>query len=193
MKRVLVLRSLIATYLVFGGSSVEANNPRATQLTYEPWTKICLGNSNCFVATGARGKCDPSGGGLSISMLNGENVSLSARLMTRRMLEGPMSIQIDQSDPISIPNPECRGLGCAGKFEIDSEFIEYMKRSRTITIEATDTARQKLSLSFSLADFSQAYDGPGTEPQVFEESQEKLKELLRQRAEKDQPPPQCED
>jgi hypothetical protein len=126
-------------------------------------------------------------------VLAGKNLSLSARLMTRRILEGPINIQIDQINPILIPNPECRGLGCRGKFEIDGEFIERMKRSRTITIEATDAANQKLTLSFSLADFAQVYDGPGTEQKVFEESQEKLKELLRPRAEKDQPPPQCED
>src|SRR5258708_5106580 len=163
MKRVSVLFSLIATYLALAGSVLEAaNDPRAMQLTYEPWTKICLGNSNCFVATAARGKCDPSGGGFSINVLNGKNMSLSARLMTRRTLEGPISIQIDQGDPISIPSPECQGLGCGGKFDIDSGFIERLKRAQTITIEGMITAHQKLSLSFSLADFAQAYDGPGT-------------------------------
>jgi invasion protein IalB len=190
MKHTLVL---VAMYLLFGGSTAEAADPRALQLQYEPWTKICIGGANCFVATGARGKCDPSGGGLSINVLNGDNMSLSARLMTRRMLEGPINIQLDQSNPISIPNPECQGLGCGGKLNIGSEMIERIKRSRTVTVEATDTSHQKLSLSFSLADFSQAYEGPGTEPKVFEESQEKLKELLRQRAETNLPPPQCED
>ena len=77
MKHALVL---VATYLLFGGSTAEAADPRALQLQYEPWTKICIGGSNCFVATGARGKCDPSGGGLSINLLNGENMSLSAKL-----------------------------------------------------------------------------------------------------------------
>ena len=109
------------------------------------------------------------------------------------MLEGPINIQFDQSSSVLIPNPECQGLGCGGKLEIGNEMIERIKRSRTVTIEATDTTRQKLSLSFSLADFSQAYDGPGSEPKTFEESQEQLKELLRQRAEANQPPPQCED
>jgi invasion protein IalB len=193
MRRALVLFLLLVTHLVVSGSGVKAaSDPRAAQLTYEPWTKTCLGKFDCFVATGARGKCDPSGGGLSINMLNGENVSLCARLMTRRVLEGPMSIQIDQSDPISIPNPECRGLGCGGKFDIDSEFIERMKRSRTITIEATNTAHQRLSLSFSLADFAQAYGGLGAEPRVFEESQERLKELCGN-GQTYQPLPRCED
>jgi invasion protein IalB len=191
MKRAPVLLSLIVTYLVFGASAVEANDPRAMQLTYEPWTKICFSGSNCLVAAGARGTCYPSGGALSINIPNDKTVNLSANLGTKRGLEGAISIRIDHDDPILIAVPQCYAPGCSGKVEIDGKFIERLKRSRTITIEATNTAHQKIGLSLSLADFAKAYDGPASDPpKVYEETSEKMKELLRQQAEKNPP---CED
>lgn len=194
MTRLLVLFSLAATYLVFGGNSiVYASDTRAMQLTYEPWTKMCIGNSSCFVGAGTRGTCYPSGGGVSIAELNGKSRSLFAYFSTKQMLEGGISVLIDQEQLILIPQPECRGLGCSGKFEVDSEFIKRMKRAQTVTIEATTTAHQKLRLSFSLAGFTQAYEGPGYEPEVREEilTSEQMKELM-ERTEKERPP-QCEE
>jgi len=198
MKRALVLSSAIAAHLVFGGSAVKAGDPRAMQLTYGPWTKMCFkradGNSDCFISTAVRGACHPSGGGLSISIRDEKTLSLLANFGTRHTLEGGISVQIDQDTPILIPHPECFGLGCRGKLDIDSPFIERLKRSQRITVEATDSANQKLNLSFPLADFAKTYDGPASDPpKIIEESPEKLKELLRQQAEKHQPPPQCED
>jgi invasion protein IalB len=109
------------------------------------------------------------------------STSLSATFGTRHKLDGAISLRIDQDNPILIPNPHCYASGCAGKFEIDREFIERLKRSQVITIEGTNSAQRKLSLSFSLAGLAAAYDGPGTEPKVFQEtvSSEKMKELMK--------------
>jgi invasion protein IalB len=195
MKRALLL---IATYAALGAGGTEAGDPKAMQLTYEPWTKLCFkradGNSDCFISAAARGACRPSGGGLSISIRDGKTLNLLVNFATKRALESGIGVQIDQETPIAISHPDCFGLGCRGKLEIDGEFIERLKRSQNIAVEANDTAHQKLRLSFSLADFAKAYDGPASDPpKVYETSQLQLKEVLRQRAEKDQPPPQCED
>lgn len=191
MNRALVMFAAITAHLVFGGSAVKASDPRAAQLTYEPWKKLCFpradGNSDCFISAAARGACRPSGGGLSISIRDKTILSLLANFATTRPLEGGISVQIDQSAPIEISHPDCFGLGCRGKLDINSELIERLKRSRRITVEATDKAHQKLGLSFSLADFAQVYDGPASDPpKVREESQEQQPETAR-------PPPQCED
>ncbi len=198
MKRALVLLSLIAAYPVFGGSAVKADDPRVMQLTYGPWTKLCFkradGNSDCFISAAARGACTPSGGGVSISIRDQKTLSLLANFGTMRALEGGISVQIDQDAPIVIPHPECFGLGCRGKLDINREFIERLRRSRTIAIEATDTAHQKLNLSFSLADFAVAYDGPaGDPPKVRDETvtSDKMKQLTKQSEQ--QKPVQCEE
>jgi invasion protein IalB len=165
MKRARMLLSLLATYLVVGGSTVKADDPRAMQLTYGPWTKLCFkradGNSDCFISA----------------------LSLLVNFGTKRTLEGGISVQTDQDAPIPISHPECFGLGCRGKLDIDGEFIERLKRSRTIAIEATDAAHQKLSLSFSLTDFATAYDGPESAPPKAREeivTSDKMNQLMKQ-------------
>ena len=186
MKRALVLALLVAAYPVFDKSSAEANDPRAQQLTYEPWTKMCFrradGNSDCFISIAARGACYPSGGGISVSIRDEKILNLLVNFATKRALEGGINVQIDQDSPISIPNPRCFGLGCRGQLRIDRELIERLKRSHGITIEATDAANQRISFSFSLEGFAKAYDGPATEPKMREEivSSEKMKELMQQ-------------
>jgi invasion protein IalB len=187
MKYALVLFATIAACTAFVARAVEAaGDPRATQLTYEPWNKICLkgadGKANCWVSAGARGACYPSGGGISVTVLDDKSASLFATLGTKQVLEGAISVQIDQGDPILIPHPECTGVFCGGKFDIDASFIERLKSGRTITLEATNSAHQKISLSLSLADFAEVYDGPGKEPnvKVIEETSEKMKELMEQ-------------
>jgi hypothetical protein len=136
-----------------------------------------------FISSAARGACHPSGGGVSISIRDEKTLSLLANFGTKRALEGGISVQIDQDTPILISHPECFGLGCRGKIDIDRDFIERLKRSRTIAIEATDAAHQKLSLSFSLAGFAAAYDGPaGDPPKVRDETatDDNMKQLTKQ-------------
>jgi invasion protein IalB len=193
MKRAL---ALIAAHAVFGGSAAKADDPRAIQLTYGPWTKLCFkrvdGNSDCFISAAARGACTPSGGGILISIRDQKTLSLLANFGTRHTLDGGISVRIDQDTPILIPHPECFGLGCRGKLDINSEFVARLKRSQTIAIEATDASRQKLSLAFSTADFAKAYDGPaGDPPKVRDETVtgDKMKQLTKQPAQ--QMPTQC--
>jgi invasion protein IalB len=194
MKRALVLFSLIAALVAFDRNAARgADDPRAAQLTFDSWAKSCIAQT-CFVATGARGACNPSGGVLSITTSDGRNASLSAYFFTKYPLEGTISIQIDRRDPILIPQLKCYGLSCGGKVDIDNEVIEQLRNSRTVTIEATTTAHRTLSLALPLTGFAGAYDGPGVEPKVREEviSSEKMKEMTRQ-AEEQKQARECQD
>jgi invasion protein IalB len=186
MKRTLMLLSMIATALVFGTCAVEAaGDPRAMQLSYDSWTRMCFGKSNCFVGAGARGACFPSGGGVSI-VTDDKNMSLHAILATKRVLESALSVQIDQGEPILIPHLECSGLICSGKVQVDSKFIDLLRHSQRITITATDTAGQNLNLSLSLTDFAAAFDGPERDPPKVTErtlTTEKFKELEQRQEE----------
>jgi invasion protein IalB len=193
MNRALMLLSSLATYLAFAGSAL-ANDPRATQLNYEPWIKFCFSKSKCFVGAGAKGGCFPSGGSVSI-ITDDQKASVSVRLGTTRTLAGDISLQIDQTPPILIPHPECQALSCGGIFAIDGEFVERLKRSQTIMVEATDSANQNIRLSFSLADFTKIYDGPESDPPKVTEtvlSKEKFKEL-EQRQEEERKALQCQE
>ena len=49
-------------------------------------------------------------------------------------------------------------------------------------MQAINSTGQPISLVLPLTDFGKAYDGPPTDPKVFEEQQKKLQEELQHRA-----------
>ena len=100
--------------------------------------------------------------------------SLSARFGNKRAPEGAISAQIDRDAPLFLSDQRCYANGCMAQSTIDGHVVEHLRRSQTITIEATDATGQKLRLSFPLADFAKVLDGPATEPKVFEVTQPKL-------------------
>lgn len=195
MKRVLVLSAVIAARVGWGAGAAEAaSDPRAAQLTYQPWAKICVnrpdGNSDCFTSSGAKGACQPSGGGIAVTIRDGKQRSLAVNLVTKRLLDGTLAVRIDQGIPISIPDPNCAESGCRGKLDIDSDFIEGLKHSHTIRVEAMTRDRQSISLAFPLAGFAEAFDGPaGGPPKVAEMTSDELNARLKRAAN----PPPCEE
>ena len=184
MNRLLLLLAIVATPVACGPGVAEAGDPRAMQLTYQPWTKICInradGNSDCFTSSGAKGACQPSGGGIAVWIRDGKQRSLSVNLVTKRVFDGNLAIRIDQGTPVLIPDPNCAELGCRGKLDIDTAFIESLKHARTISVEAMTRDRQPVSLAFPLAGFAEAFDGPaGGPPKVAEVTGDELKERLK--------------
>ncbi len=117
-----------------------------------PWTKLCFkradGNSDCFISAARARRVHPfrrwrldldSRWQKTLSLL----VNFGDEASARKRDQCP-----DRSGhAIVISHPECFGLGCRGKIDITGEFIERLKRARTIAIAAIDTAHQKLNLS----------------------------------------------
>jgi hypothetical protein len=58
-----------------------------------------------------------------------------------------------------------------------------MKKAQLLTVQAIHMNGQAMSPQLELKDFAKAYDGPPTDPKVFEEQQKKLQEELQKRAE----------
>jgi len=192
MKHLPGLSAVIAAYVVSGSAVGATGDPRATQFTYQPWAKICInradGNSDCFISSGAKGACQPSGGGVAVTIRDRKQRNLSVNLVTRRMLDGTLAVRIDQDAPIQIADPNCQELGCRGRLEIDTEFINGLKHARTISVEAMTHDRQAIRLAFPLAGFAEAFDGPaGGPPKVAEVSVDELNRRLK----RTENPPQC--
>jgi len=187
------MRTLIFAALLASCGIGHAADPRAADLSYQPWTKFCLTQSNCYLGTSANGKCTPSGGAVTLSLQNDNRAILTANFAMRTLLEGPISLRIDQDEPLKISNPHCYASGCAGTLEADGGMVERLKHAQSITMEATSMAGQKLSISFPLADFTKTYDGSGRPlPKTIEQSLAELREM-QQRAKNEPPPPACED
>lgn len=53
-----------------------------------------------------------------------------------------------------------------------------MKKGQGLVIQAMNSTGQPISLAMPLTDFANAYDGPPTDPKVFEEQQKKLQEKI---------------
>ena len=188
MRHVALLIGSFAALLALGTVG-EAADPRATQLSYEPWTKTCLTEASCFVAAAARGQCVPSGGTLSVSPQNSKRAIVSANVGTRTMLEGTISLRIDQDEPIQIAKPHCYTLGCGGTLEADGEMIERLKHAQTIAVEAKNLTGQTISLAFPLTHFAETFDGPGSPPKTSGQGSKDA----QQHTESVKQLPQCED
>lgn len=194
MKRLLVLSTAIAMFTISGTRVIAAGDFRTSQLTYQPWAKICIdrpdGNSDCFTSSGAKGACQPSGGGIAVWIRDSKQRSLSVNLVTKRVLDGTLAVRIDQGAPVAVPDPNCTELGCRGKLDIDANFIQGLKHARNISIEAMTQGRQSISLAFPLTGFAEAFDGPpGGPPKAAEMSSDELKERSKRSAN----PPPCEE
>ena len=68
-------------------------------------------------------------------------------------------------------------------YEASGELIGKMKKGQGLVIQGINGAGQPISLSVPLGDFAKAYDGPPTDPKVFEAQQQQLQQELQKRAE----------
>ena len=100
-----------------------------------------------------------------------------------------MSIQpgtrviVDQGQPMTGPYVICFQNGCMADYEASGELIGKLKKGQGLVVQGINGAGQPISLVLPLADFAKAYDGPPTDPKVFEEQQKKLQDELQRRAE----------
>src|SRR5437588_7824650 len=100
-----------------------------------------------------------------------------------------MSIQpgtrviVDQGQPMTGPYVICFQNGCMADYEASGELIGKLKKGQGLVVQGINGAGQPVSLVLPLADFAKAYDGPPTDPKVFEEQQKRLQAELAKRAE----------
>src|SRR5579863_434025 len=62
------------------------------------------------------------------------------------------------------------------------DMIAKMKKGQGLVVQAINSTGQPICLVLPLTDFAKAYDGPPTDPKVFEEQQKKLQDELQKRA-----------
>jgi hypothetical protein len=67
-------------------------------------------------------------------------------------------------------------------YDLTTEMIANLKKGQNLNVQAINSNGAPLTLPLPLAEFAKAYDGPPTDPKVFEETQKKLQEELQKRA-----------
>jgi len=161
------------------------------QLIYAPWTKFCLKGQEagakqvCF--TGKDGRIESGQPVIAAVIIEPEGEPkklLRVTLPLGMQLEHGTRIIVDSNAPLQGPYVICFQNGCMSDYEATPELIASLKKGQNLVVQAINSNGAPLTLPLPLAgEFSKAYDGPPTDPKVFEENQKKLQEELQKKAE----------
>ena len=164
----------------------EAQQP---QLIYSPWTKFCLkgqeANAQQVCFTGKDGRIESGMPVVAAVLIEPEGEPkkiLRVTLPLGMQLVHGTRVIIDQNQPMTAPYVICFTNGCMADYETTPDMIAKMKSGQGLVVQAINSTGQPISLVLPLTDFAKAYDGPPTDPKVFEEQQKKLQEELQRRA-----------
>ena len=161
------------------------------QLIYAPWTKFCLKGQEagakqvCF--TGKDGRIESGQPVIAAVIIEPEGEPkklLRVTLPLGMQLVHGTRIIVDSNAPLQGPYVICFQNGCMSDYEATPELIASLKKGQNLVVQAINSNGAPLTLPLPLAgEFTKAYDGPPTDPKVFEENQKKLQEELQKRAE----------
>jgi invasion protein IalB len=169
----------------------QGEQQQQVQLIYSPWTKFCLKGQNndpnakqvCFTGKDARIESGmPVVAAVLIEPEGEPKKLLRVTLPLGMQLVHGTRVIVDQNQPMTAPYVICFTNGCMADYDASADLIAKMKKGQGLVIQAINSTGQPISLVLPLADFGKAYDGPPTDPKVFEEQQKKLQEELQRRA-----------
>jgi invasion protein IalB len=170
------------------------NGQQQVQLIFSPWTKFCLkgqpgqppdpnAKEVCFTGKDARVESgQPVAAAVLIEPQGAEKKLLRVTLPLGMQLAHGTRVIVDQNQPMTAPYVICFSNGCMADYEASADLIGKMKKGQGLVIQAINATGQPISLAMPLGDFAKAYEGPPTDPKVFEEQQKKLQEELQRRA-----------
>jgi invasion protein IalB len=160
------------------------------QLIYAPWTKFCLkgqdANAKQVCFTGKDGRIESGQPVIAAVIIEPEGEPkkiLRVTLPLGMQLVHGTRVIVDGNAPAQAPYVICFQNGCMSDYDVTPELLANMKKGQNLVVQAINSNGAPLTLPLPLAEFAKAYDGPPTDPKVFEETQKKLQEELQKRAE----------
>jgi invasion protein IalB len=185
------------------GAPAPAGQPQAqgqpqeqqVQLIYAPWTKFCLkgqdANAKQVCFTGKDGRIESGQPVVAAVIIEPEGEPkkiLRVTLPLGMQLHHGTRIIVDSNPPLQAEYVICFANGCMSDYEATPDMLANMKKGQNLVIQAINANGAPLTLPLPLQEsggssFAKAYDGPPTDPKVFEETQKKLQEELQKRAE----------
>jgi invasion protein IalB len=167
-----------------------AANDQQVQLIYAPWTKFCLkgqdANAKQVCFTGKDGRIESGQPVIAAVIIEPEGEPkkiLRVTLPLGMQLVHGTRVIVDNNPPAQSPYVICFANGCMSDYEVTPELLANLKKGQNLVVQAINSNGAPLTLPLPLAEFAKAYDGPPTDPKVFEETQKKLQEELQKRAE----------
>jgi invasion protein IalB len=172
-----------------GGAPAQPQDQQV-QLIYAPWTKFCLkgqdANAKQVCFTGKDGRIESGQPVVAAVIIEPEGEPkkiLRVTLPLGMQLVHGTRIIVDNNAPMQSPYVICFANGCMSDYEATPELLGNMKKGQNLVVQAINANGAPLTLPLPLGEFAKAYDGPPTDPKVFEETQKKLQEELQKRAE----------
>lgn len=161
----------------------------APQLMYSPWMKMCGKGSDtnnmqvCVITKDGRLE-----NGMPVAIVQlfepqGQPKVLRVTVPLGMQLAQGTRMIIDKEQPQQQPYKICFPVGCMSDYPVTDDMIAKMKKGQMLTVQAINMQGTPISLPLPLTDFAKAYDGPATDPKVFEAQQRKLQEELQKKAE----------
>jgi invasion protein IalB len=173
-----------------GAAQPQAGAGDQPQLIYSPWTKFCLkgqeANAQQVCFTGKDGRIETGQPVVAAVLIEPEGEAkkiLRVTLPLGMQLPQGTRVIVDQGQPMNAPYIICFTNGCMADYEASGELIGKLKKGQGLVVQGINSQGQAVSLVLPLGDFGKAYDGPPTDPKVFEEQQKKLQDDLQKRAE----------
>jgi invasion protein IalB len=159
------------------------------QLIYAPWTKFCLkgqdANAKQVCFTGKDGRIESGQPVIAAVIIEPEGEPKKILRVTlplgMQLIHGTRII-VDNNAPQQSPYVICFANGCMSDYDVTPELLANMKKGQNLVVQAINSNGAALTLPLPLGEFAKAYDGPPTDPKVFEETQKKLQEELQKRA-----------
>jgi invasion protein IalB len=168
----------------------------APQLIFSPWVKLCNKDADpkakrvCVTVKDGRVESGLLVVSVAVIEMDGEPKKLLRMSLPYGVnLQYGTRLIVDQSEPHTAPFVTCLPPvvppgGCIADYDATADLINQMKKGQLLTVQAIHMNAQAMSPQLDLKDFAKAFDGPATDPKVFEEQQKKLQEELQKRAEK---------
>ena len=158
-------------------------------MIYAPWTKFCLKGQDaaakqvCF--TGKDGRIESGQPVIAAVIIEPEGEPkkiLRVTLPLGMQLVHGTRVIVDSNAPAQSPYVICFANGCMSDYEVTPELLANLKKGQNLVVQAINSNGAPLTLPLPLSEFAKAYDGPPTDPKVFEETQKKLQDELQKRA-----------
>jgi invasion protein IalB len=170
--------------ILYRPAAVQQADARSAELIV-PWTKFCLkgkeanAKPGCFTGTDGRAESgEPIVAAVMIETDGEPKKILRVTLPVGVQLVHGTRITIDGAPDQTSPYVICFVNGCMSDYEATADMIASLKKGQTLVVHAINSNGALLDLALPLAEFAKAYDGPPTDPKVFQENQKKQQEEL---------------
>jgi len=170
-------------------SADKISEDQLKSLVYAPWSKFCLTGKEagakevCF--TGKDGRIASGQPVIAAVIIEPQGEPKKILRITLplgvQLVHGTRAI-VDGNKPAQAPYVICFANGCMSDYEATPEWIANLKSGKNLFIQAINGNGKPMNLPLPIgAEFAKAYEGPPTDPKMFEASQLKLQEELQKR------------